>query len=192
MLLVKHNRIGLPKPSLFVPQTTATNIRRISDDRRATILSKHPELSDQTARRRKTEDYIGRCAKLGLGPDTRLQKVRLAGVQFEQFVRVKSEALAARLLEGESSEKLSQQYRECTQWLKNNTPKSEDLYDAERTAVLKQFPNLAIAAMRENVLKQYEMESKRILVPRSEQETADGPREFVAGTTHEEKKRFCD
>lgn len=41
-------------------------------------------------------------------------------------------------------------------------------------------------------MKQYEMESKRILVSRSEQETADGPREFVAGTTHEEKKRYCD
>lgn len=42
------------------------------------------------------------------------------------------------------------------------------------------------------MLKQYEMESKRVLVPRSEEETADQPMEFVAGTTHEEKKRYCD
>lgn len=137
MLLARHKCIGLFKPSLSVSRITATNIRRISDDRRATILSKHPELSDQTARKRKSEEYIDRCAKLGLRPDTNLQKVRLSAVQLEQFVRLKSETMAARLLESEPSEKLSQQYRECKQWLKNNTPKPEDLYDAERTAVLK-------------------------------------------------------
>ncbi|KAH0291709.1 hypothetical protein M436DRAFT_72000 [Aureobasidium namibiae CBS 147.97] len=192
MLLARHNRIGWIKPSLSVSWTTATNIRRISDDRRATILSKHPELSDQTARKRKSEEYIDRCAKLGLRPDTNLQKVRLPAVQLEQFVRLKSEAMAARLLGSEPSEKLSQQYRECKQWLKNNTPKPEDLYEAERTAVLKQFPNLTMAAMRDNILRQYEIENKKILVPRNEQETADQPREFVAGTTHEEKTRYCN
>lgn len=49
-----------------------------------------------------------------------------------------------------------------------------------------------MAAMRENVSKQYEMESKRILISGSIQETAGQPREFIAGTTHEEKKRYCD
>ena len=192
MLLARYKCIGLIKPSLSVCRTSAINIRRISDERRATLLSKYPELSDQTARKRKSEEYIDRCAKLGLRPDITLQKVRLPAVQLEQFVRLKSEAMAARLLESEPSEKLSQQYRECKQWLKNNTPKPEHLYEAERTAVLKQFPNLALAAMRENVLGQYEIENKRILVPKTEQETADEPREFVAGTTHEEKTRYCN
>lgn len=123
MLLARHNRIGLINPSLSVARTFATDTRQISDDRRATILSKHPELSDQTARKRKIGAYIGQCAKLGLREDTTLQKVRLPAVPLERFVRIKSEAIAARLLENEPAEKLSQQYKECDRWLEKQHTK---------------------------------------------------------------------
>lgn len=80
-----------------------------------------------------------------------LRKIRLSGVRLEQFVRLKSEAIVGRLLDDEPSDQLSGQYRECKEWLENNTPKIGELYEAERTALLKQFPRLAMAEMRENV-----------------------------------------
>ena len=156
-------------------------------------MNKHPDLSDQKARKRIIEQYIYRCAVLSLNHNVELAKVRLRGSLLEQFSRLRSEALAARLLEGESSEKLSRQYEQCQERLElaDNISKNEELYNNERNTVLKLFPKLALPFMRERILKQYRMESNRILAPKSEQETADQPRVFVAGTTHEEKRQFC-
>jgi hypothetical protein len=192
MMLARHNRIGSARPLFPVRRITATNIRHISHDERATILSRHPELRDQAARKRILGQYIDRYANLGLNQNTELQKVRLLGDRLAQFVRLRSEAVAARLLEDEPSGKLFRQYRECAKWLKNNTPRVKAAYEAEKKAVLKQFSNLALEIMRENVLKQYEMEYKRITVPTShqEEEKADQPREVIAGVTHEERQRF--
>jgi hypothetical protein len=190
MLLARHNRVGSARPFFSVRQTTTTIIRHISDDRRANLLSKHLELSEQKARKRVVEQYIYRCAVLSLNHNVELGKVRLPVSQLEQFVRLRFEALAARLLEGESSEKLSRQYEQCQDRLElaNIISKNEELYNIERNAVLKLFPKLALPFMRENILKQYE----RIMAPRNEEETADQPRAFVAGTTREEKRHFYD
>jgi hypothetical protein len=73
-----------------------------------------PSFNDQTARKRILERYIDRCANLGLNwQNAELRKVRLLGVKLEQFVRLRSEAIAARLLEDNTSGKLSRQYKEC-------------------------------------------------------------------------------
>jgi hypothetical protein len=194
MLLARHNRIGVVRPLISVRPTTTTIIRQISDDRKADLLIKHPELSEQKARKRVVEQYIYRCAVLSLNYNVELGKVRLRGSQLEQFVRLRSEALAARLLEGESSEKLSRQYEQCQERLElaDKLSKNEELYNNERNNVLNLYPKLALPFMREGILKQYEMESKRILAPKSAEETADQPRVFVAGTIREEKRHFCD
>jgi hypothetical protein len=190
MMLARHNRIGSVKPVFSVRWATATNIRHVS--MRATILSKYPELNDQTARKRILERYIDRYANLGLNwQNAELRKARLLGVKLEQFVRLRSEAIAARLLEDNTSGKLSRQYKECEEWLKITTPEAKKLYEAERDAVLRQFPKLELALMRENILKQYEMGCKRILLPSNEGDPADQPNVFVSGTTHEEKRHLC-
>lgn len=163
-----------------------------STDTRATLLSNHPELNDQTAANRILNQYHNQCATLGVGRVTRLQDICVRRPQLEHFVRLRSDATAALILKHGSSTKLFKQYKECEDWLRRNAPKVKFAYEAERKAVLEQYPKLVIAVVREGILKQYEIESERILVPRSAEEGPDQPREFVAGALHSEKRQFCE
>ncbi|CAD0101178.1 unnamed protein product [Aureobasidium mustum] len=195
MPFVRQNHINSVRP-LFVTRPTIVchwaNRLHTSTDTRATLLPNHPELNDQTASDRILNQYHNQCATLGVGRSTRLQDICVRRPQLEHFVRLRSDATAALVLKHGSSTKLFKQYKECEDWLRRNAPKVNFAYEAERKAVLEQYPKLAIAVVREGILKQYEIESERILVPRSAEEGADQPREFVAGILHSEKRQFCE
>ncbi|KAG9855012.1 hypothetical protein KCU98_g3851, partial [Aureobasidium melanogenum] len=163
-----------------------------SRDISKTLLSEHPELRDQTARKRVLHQYYDRCATLGVHQSTRLQNIRLQGRQLEHFIRLKFDATAALILEDESSRKLSKQYRACGAWLKDNVLKAKNMYEAERSAVLARYPKLAIAAVREDILNQYRVESEKVLVSRSGEAGSDRAREFIADVSHDEKRHFCE
>ncbi|KAH0341378.1 hypothetical protein KCU81_g6212, partial [Aureobasidium melanogenum] len=195
MPFVRQNHINSVRPPFIVRPATVclwANGVHTSSDARAILLSNHPELSDQKARKRVVYQYYDRCATLGVSQSTRIQNFRLHGLQLEHFIRLKLDATAALILEDESSRKLSKQYRECDAWLKNNAPKAENMYEAERNAVLARYPKLATAAVREAILNQYEVESEKVLVPRSEKAESDQAREFAADVSHDEKRHFCE
>ncbi|CAD0115414.1 unnamed protein product [Aureobasidium uvarum] len=193
MSFIRQNHSGSIRPLLyFRPTSLYHSAKSIHDYSRAALLSNHPELVDDATRKRILEQYTNQCASLGVKQVTELRKIRLPRIHLEQFVRLRYDTIAVSFLENGHSGKLARQYKECEQWLENNEAKVEELYEVARNAMLSQFPKLAIAAMRENILKQYNMEYERVLVPKNQQDTAEQPREFVAGTTHEEKHRFCE
>ncbi|KAG9513972.1 hypothetical protein KCU93_g9898, partial [Aureobasidium melanogenum] len=195
MPFIRQSHIVSVRPLFAARPTTVchwANGLHTSNDTRATLLSNHPELSDQAARKRVLYQYYDRCATLGVSQSTEFQNIRLRGLQLEHFIRLKFDATAALILEDESSRKLSKQYRACGAWLKNNVLKATNMYEAERSAVLARYPKLSLAAVREDILNQYTVESEKVLAPGSGEAGSDQAREFVADVSHDEKRHFCE
>lgn len=195
MSFVGRNRINSVRP-LSVHQNRNSyrwaNGIHTPNDPRATLLSNNPELNDQATGKRILDQYHNQCATLGVSQGTRLQDICLLRPQLEHFIRLRYDATAALTLTHGSSTKLSKQYKECKNWLARNGPRAKFSYEAERRAVLEQYPKLAIAPIREGLRNRYNIESEKILVPRSEAAATDQPREFVAGVSHREKRQFCE
>ncbi|KAG9998792.1 hypothetical protein KCU78_g16252, partial [Aureobasidium melanogenum] len=195
MPLITQDHVASIRPKLAARPTTVchwANGLHTSNDTKATLLSNHPELSDQTARKRVLNQYYDRCATLGVHQGTKFQNIRLRGLQLEHFIRLKFDATAALILEDGSSRKLTKQYRACGAWLKNNVSKAKNTYEAERSAILARYPKLVIAAVREDILNQYKVESEKVLAQRSEKAGSDQAREFVTDVSHDEKRHFCE
>ncbi|CAC9892160.1 unnamed protein product [Aureobasidium pullulans] len=193
MLSLNCSKIGTVRPSIFGPLSSfRVTHRRVhtNNDIRASILSSHPELVEESSRKRILEQYISECARLGIRQNIEIGKIRLPRSKPERFVHLKAKAIAASLLDEEKSGRLLRQYQACKSWIEKNTPDVEKLYAAEKRAVLQRFPSLVASPVREHILKQYDAESARLF--EQSEGPDDQPRKFVDGTWFAERQKFAE
>ncbi|TIA23577.1 hypothetical protein D6C80_00633 [Aureobasidium pullulans] len=176
MLSLYCSKIGTVRSRIIGPLRSLRVTHRqvhTNNDIRATILSSHPELVEESSRKRILEQYISECARLGIRQNIEIGK-----------------AIAASLLDEEKSGRLLRQYQACKSWIEKNTPDVEKLYAAEKRAVLQRFPSLVASPVREHILKQYDAESARLF--EQSQGPDDQPRKFVDGTWFAERQKFAE
>lgn len=77
MLSLNCSKIGTVRPSIFGPLSSFRVTHRqvhTNNDIRATILSSHPELVEESSRKRILEQYISECARLGIRQNIKIGK----------------------------------------------------------------------------------------------------------------------